>query len=442
MPLVENLVDNFDDGTLNASIWNQNYGNVREQDGRGGVGCNSGYSAIQSMGQWQLAGSSMFAELFLPADSGVTCWFAFSHPTTSGTLVGFYYTTSNNTLRFWNATSWWDGSAPTVTYNAMTHRWMRLRESAGTLYWETSPDGSTWTVRRNIATPAWVTSATTGGVFLEGYRDVATTVWAEIDNLNVPLSSDVDANAGEAGGSAAALNVTVLISESRQVAAGAAQVDATAGDEPDLKVGVHAASGTGESTTQDATPTGATNALASTATGAGSGQNATISTEAITNVNAAVAEADIETASAPAGVKIAADLLAVSGAAHDATVDLATSAHAGLAAVDVEADDPGTRGSIKGFRFGGITATFGRAPGAAVGGVSNVPHTVSSLATKWPELIGAAATSDVVIERIGKSGIVDGLSVVEVSISEDPDTSDHPAVGGMALSRTVIGPEV
>lgn len=50
----------------------------------------------------------------------------------------------------------------TLTYDPVAHRWWQLRESAGTLYWETSPSGlaGTWVVRASVATPVPVTSLT------------------------------------------------------------------------------------------------------------------------------------------------------------------------------------------------------------------------------------------------------------------------------------------
>ncbi len=36
-----------------------------------------------------------------------------------------------------------------VTYSATAHRWLRIREAGGTVYWETSPNGVTWTVQRS-----------------------------------------------------------------------------------------------------------------------------------------------------------------------------------------------------------------------------------------------------------------------------------------------------
>lgn len=51
-------------------------------------------------------------------------------------------------------------SDTTTTYNAVSHRWWRIRESTGTVVFETSPDASTWTTRR---TAAHTLTTTSGG---------------------------------------------------------------------------------------------------------------------------------------------------------------------------------------------------------------------------------------------------------------------------------------
>lgn len=47
-----------------------------------------------------------------------------------------------------------NGLAPVLTpYSAATEDWWRLREQGGTLFWETSNDGQTWTPKRQAAAP-------------------------------------------------------------------------------------------------------------------------------------------------------------------------------------------------------------------------------------------------------------------------------------------------
>jgi hypothetical protein len=44
-----------------------------------------------------------------------------------------------------------------TTYSATDHLWWRIRESGGTVFWETSPNGTSWTIRRMGASPIALT---------------------------------------------------------------------------------------------------------------------------------------------------------------------------------------------------------------------------------------------------------------------------------------------
>lgn len=45
-------------------------------------------------------------------------------------------------------------------FNAVTHAWWQIRETGGTIFWETSNDGFTWVVRASVATPITITGLT------------------------------------------------------------------------------------------------------------------------------------------------------------------------------------------------------------------------------------------------------------------------------------------
>ena len=53
-----------------------------------------------------------------------------------------------------------DDPTAELTYDPVEHRWWRIRESAGTVHLETSPDAHTWTDRLSAASPAYVGNAT------------------------------------------------------------------------------------------------------------------------------------------------------------------------------------------------------------------------------------------------------------------------------------------
>jgi hypothetical protein len=53
-----------------------------------------------------------------------------------------------------------------TAWDSVNHAWIRIRESGGTTYWETSPDGIDWTVQYSEADPITETSLTAvvGGI--------------------------------------------------------------------------------------------------------------------------------------------------------------------------------------------------------------------------------------------------------------------------------------
>lgn len=70
-----------------------------------------------------------------------------------------------------------------MTYSAVTHAWWRIRESAGSIFWDTSPDGSTWTNLGNFVNVLTITSMS---VRLTGETSaVATPGTAKMANFNL-----------------------------------------------------------------------------------------------------------------------------------------------------------------------------------------------------------------------------------------------------------------
>lgn len=159
---VAQLGDDFDDGVVDPVLWPGSYGGVSEVGGKARVPLVPGSSAsYQSARQWTLAGSQIAVKVAkLPTANGSSAAAArfMVNSTTSGTRIGFTYNPLTGTLRCVSEVGFSDGAGVTLTYSGIDHLWLRLRETAGTLVWETSGDGWDWTVRRSLATPAWVTS--------------------------------------------------------------------------------------------------------------------------------------------------------------------------------------------------------------------------------------------------------------------------------------------
>lgn len=193
--LIANLVDTFDDNTINTVLWPDNYGSpaATELGGRARLPCGPDYCAYQSAGIYTLAGSSAFVRMVPPEKNGAVSEAYASFQLTSaaapeGTAITISVNTATGTIRFSSNVDYWENNAVSATYDATTHAWVRVRETGGTLYWDTSTNGITWTNRRSLPTPAWVTTAKDISVILEAHRDAGTVNFAEFDDLNVPQS--------------------------------------------------------------------------------------------------------------------------------------------------------------------------------------------------------------------------------------------------------------
>lgn len=74
--------------------------------------------------------------------------------------------------------------ATSLTYNAAAHAWQGFYYDATTMYWVTSPDGSTWTTRRSSPREAWLASQADIGFVFSTNRVAGSSTNALLDNVN------------------------------------------------------------------------------------------------------------------------------------------------------------------------------------------------------------------------------------------------------------------
>lgn len=194
MPGFAALTDAFDDGVRDVVLWSGSYGDVVESGGRARVPCSTAFSAYQSASVYTLDESSLACRVYAPAVGGATVE-ALAEvlviTSVGGTDGGFSVNTVTGQISLVSRSGYFDGSAVVLPYSATVHAWLRLRESAGTLYWDTSPDGSAWTTRRSSASPAWVNDANLS-VVLAGHRNNGVDDHAEFDNFNLIRGARVE----------------------------------------------------------------------------------------------------------------------------------------------------------------------------------------------------------------------------------------------------------
>jgi hypothetical protein len=195
MPSLSTLIDNFNDGVIGAN-WGNAYGGVTESGGKAHVPCTTGFAGFQTAYSWTFAGATLYvAVTTVPAASTATEAYAsvfVNAPNIAdtgdplyGCRVGFVINTVTGLLRCQSDTGYFDAGSVNITYSSTSHKFVRLHEDGTNVYWDTSPDGSTWTNRRTLATPAWVTaSVETCALDLSAHRDAGTSDEAQYDLFN------------------------------------------------------------------------------------------------------------------------------------------------------------------------------------------------------------------------------------------------------------------
>ncbi len=115
-----------------------------------------------------------------------------------------------------------------ATYNASTHRWLRLREASGTVFWDTSTDGSSWSNLGSTALHGWSATDLTHVVVYISSSASGTDDWF-VDNVNFtfaqPAAVPVSANLPTGGGSASEAGAAVVLAVTPANPGGNAGID-------------------------------------------------------------------------------------------------------------------------------------------------------------------------------------------------------------------------
>ncbi|GAP46887.1 hypothetical protein [Streptomyces azureus] len=224
MPSLSTLIDNFNAGSLGPE-WGNSYGGTAVVGGRARVPCTTDYAGCQTGYAWTLAGASFFVQVpTAPAAGGAAAeaYFAVTvQGAVAGTRVGFSMNAVSGLLRCVSETDYWDDAAVELTYDPVAHLFLRLVEDGVNLTWDTSPDGSTWTTRRTLATPAWIVAdAEACALDMSAHRDSGTADYAEFDLVNT-LSNGAVWTASADLSAQTTLGAAALVAASATAALGA-----------------------------------------------------------------------------------------------------------------------------------------------------------------------------------------------------------------------------
>lgn len=185
MALIETLTDDFNDNVRNTGVWavNVTATTVAETGGQLVITLASNnpvYSGYVSVSTYDLTGSQLSIQCIQAVNPLSGCEQYMAAFLDASNEMDIYIGAGNLIFRMRVAGV---NNDIGVAFDPVAMLWWRLRELAGTIYWETS-DGNSWVVQRSAPTPFAITNLSvnlTAGT----YQNVATPGVAIFDNCNI-----------------------------------------------------------------------------------------------------------------------------------------------------------------------------------------------------------------------------------------------------------------
>ncbi|WP_432053727.1 hypothetical protein [Streptomyces sp. bgisy022] len=228
MPSLTTLVDNFNAEELGPE-WGNSYGGTTVVDGQARVPCTTGYAGCQTGYAWTLAEASFYVQVPVTPDPAGATAEAYAAITVQGTIegtrVGFIINKVSGLLRCVSETGYWDAAAVEIPYDPVAHLFLRLADDGTNLTWSTSPNGTTWTTRRTLATPAWIAEdVDLCALDMSAHRDGGADDYAAFDYFNTLDDGAVSVGSGAGSAQSSATAAGILVAHG--TALGSAQSDA------------------------------------------------------------------------------------------------------------------------------------------------------------------------------------------------------------------------
>ncbi|MDQ3605819.1 MAG: right-handed parallel beta-helix repeat-containing protein, partial [Gemmatimonadota bacterium] len=153
-PKLHTLTESFSGGALDTSKWTTSLNRrgslvVKDQLELNLSSGGTGWVTCTSVGAYALTGSHATTEV-KQLGTQPALYAAFSLRASDDNLLAWAHEPSSGLLAVKSVGGeqivLWSG-----LYNATTHRWWRIRESGGMVFWETSSDGAAWTTHHSEA---------------------------------------------------------------------------------------------------------------------------------------------------------------------------------------------------------------------------------------------------------------------------------------------------
>jgi hypothetical protein len=178
-----NITGDFSGETLDPK-WDYSY-RVYAEGGRCVIPCIAEYAGLNSVPDaFDLTDSYLLAKVTpAPQPGNGTREFAFEVYADADNKVNFLQSGGSFTAMRYVKDGVVDQTG--VSYDPVEMAWWRIRESEGTLYWETSPDGETWTIRRSFVHDLAAALTSVQINIYSGFYGTEEPSNAYVDNLNL-----------------------------------------------------------------------------------------------------------------------------------------------------------------------------------------------------------------------------------------------------------------
>lgn len=149
-------------GTQNTTLWGGNFGTLAWAGG-GFLITNpatyTGYGGQASVSAYDLTSAAVWVDVVnVGSQVLVSCESIPLEVNYSSSTMRLFFYINQGTITAYKTVSGTQTLVHSATYSAVTHKWLRIRESGGTTFFDTSPDGKVWTNFTSLADPFTMTA--------------------------------------------------------------------------------------------------------------------------------------------------------------------------------------------------------------------------------------------------------------------------------------------
>lgn len=181
-PKTQTLTDNFN--FQDTAKWSGFGTDAAVAGGALSIDCTAAYASVYSNIPYDLTESHIMARaVSVPEGSGGSTSASLAVKISDGNEIQITAEGGQLILREKISNA---NSDTTISYDNAAHAWWRIRESTGTIYWETSADSQTWIVRRSKATSLALNVVTV--LLVSGYWGTEPSPGTAVfDSINLPV---------------------------------------------------------------------------------------------------------------------------------------------------------------------------------------------------------------------------------------------------------------